>query len=218
MRVKVEAKVLMTQIIPNVQKEYREEWKIPEDHQSVGIISCDNEEVMFLALDDATKKANVEVFHASRTYAGATASWSKYGGGNIAMISGPKVQDVKSGLSYAAEYIKRKCGCYKVSEDSDVFYYADWVSRAGKYFQEKYGIPADTAYAYLYSTPVESTYALDFAMKAGDTQLVAMSEIPTRSNTVGAILSGTEAACRSAVEAYANAIERMAARPLELEV
>ena len=55
-------------------------------------------------------------------------------------------------------------------------------------------------------------------MKASNTSLAEVSDIVTRGNRIGAILTGTESACKAAVEAYSNAIERFAADPMNPEV
>ena len=60
---RVNSHVTMQKVIPQADKKYRELWKIPEDHQSVGLISCDVEDVMDFALDDASKKARIQVLH-----------------------------------------------------------------------------------------------------------------------------------------------------------
>ena len=75
MRKRIPSHVTMEQIVPHVTERYRKVWGIPEEHQSVGFISCDNEDVMWLAVDDATKKAKIEVVHAESVYGGVEYSW-----------------------------------------------------------------------------------------------------------------------------------------------
>ena len=218
MRQKSEAHISVQKLIPNVNPQYRQEWNLPEDHESAGLISCDNEDVLILALDDATKKDRIHVVHVEKSYVGGTRLLGEFEHACNAIISGPKVQDVKSGLSHIREYVEKKCAHYTVGDSPCVNWYADWVPRAGKYMQERLGISGDTSYCYLYSTPMESTYAMDAAMKASNTSLAEISNIVTRDNRIGVILTGTESACRAATEAYSNAIERFAASPLNPEV
>ena len=218
MRQKIKARLTVQKIIPNVNPQYRKEWKLPELHESAGLVSCDNEDVLILALDDATKKADIRVAHVRKSFVGGTRELGKFTDAATAIISGPKVQDVKSGLSHIREYVERKCAHYTTGTAPSVNWYADWTPRAGKYMQERLGIDEGTAYCYLYSTPMESIYAMDAAMKASNTTLAEISDLVTRDNRVGVILTGTESACRAAVESYSNAIERFAANPLNPEV
>ena len=99
------------------------------------------------------------------------------------------------------------------SADNDV----DYVPRIGKYYQESLGLSEGTSIAYLVSAPVESMYGLDKALKAADVKIAELSEIPSRVNTGGAIVYGTESACRSAVEAFAEGVEYCAFHPMDIE-
>ena len=218
MRQPISAHTNIQKLIPNVSPKYREQLDIPEDHESVGLISCDNEEVLNLALDDATKKARIRVSHVQSAYVGGRNSANIFKDASMAIISGPKVQDVKSGLSHIEDYVNRHCCHYASQSDPEITYYAAWTPRAGLYMRDRLGVPEGTAYCLLSSTPMESTYALDAAMKASNTELAEMSEIFTSDNKIFAFLTGTESACRSAVEAYCAAIDRFAANPMTLEV
>ena len=82
---------------------------------------------------------------------------------------------------------------------------------------KKLGIAEGTSLAYLVSTPVESTYALDKALKASQTKIAEMFYPPTRVNTGGGVLVGTESACRAAVQTFAEAVEYCAFHPMEVE-
>ena len=217
MKRRVQSKVTMQKVVPHVTDRYRKLWEIPETHRSVGFIACDNEDVMWLALDDATKKAKIEIVHAETVYGGVDYSWSRYGGEITAVLSGENVSDVQNGLRYTKEYIENKAAIYMLDEEGTLGYYADWIPRAGHYYQKKLGIAEGTSLAYLVSTPVESTYALDKALKASQTKIAEMFYPPTRVNTGGGVLVGTESACRAAVQAFAEAVEYCAFHPMEVE-
>ena len=93
----------------------------------------------------------------------------------------------------------------------------DYVPRIGKYYQESLGLSEGTSIAYLVSASVESMYGLDKALKAADVKIAELSEIPSRVNTGGAIVYGTDSACRSAVEAFAEGVEYCAFHPMDIE-
>ena len=59
MRRRIDAHVVMEKIIPRITEEYRKLYDIPEDHESMAVFSADCEDVMWLAVDDATKKAKI---------------------------------------------------------------------------------------------------------------------------------------------------------------
>ena len=98
--VKMETHMLSQKVIANVTPEFARVYNIPEGHTSGGFFSADNDDIGYLAVDDASKKANIKLIHAETYYGGTTCSWSKYGGSVFVLFSGPKVEDVKSGLRY----------------------------------------------------------------------------------------------------------------------
>ena len=207
MKRRIDAHVVMEKLVPRITEEYRKIYDIPENHESMAIFSADCEDVMWLAVDDATKKAKIKVIQIETVY----------GGEITAIISGEKVADVKSGLQYAKDYIENKSGNYSLNEEGTLGYYVDYVPRIGKYYQESLGLSEGTSIAYLVSAPVESMYGLDKALKAADVKIAELSEIPSRVNTGGAIVYGTESACRSAVEAFAEGVEYCAFHPMDIE-
>ena len=206
MKRRIDAHVVMEKLVPRITEEYRKIYDIPENHESMAIFSADCEDVMWLAVDDATKKAKIKVIQIETVYGGVDYSWSRYGGEITAIISGEKVADVKSGLQYAKDYIENKSGNYSLNEEGTLGYYV-----------ESLGLSEGTSIAYLVSAPVESMYGLDKALKAADVKIAELSEIPSRVNTGGAIVYGTESACRSAVEAFAEGVEYCAFHPMDIE-
>ena len=213
---RVASHVTMQKVIPQVDDRYRELWNIPEDHESVGLIACDIEDVMEFALDNASLNAPIKVLHVETVYGGVDYSWSRFGGEITAVISGPKVEDVRSGLSYTKEYIERKCGAYIIDDDESLGYYVDCLARIGRFNQERYGLPEGTSLALLVASPVEAAYGLDKALKASDTKVIEISDFPSRVNTGGAVLYGSEASCKSAVQAFAEAVQYCYAHPMDL--
>ena len=127
MKRRIDAHVVMEKLVPRITEEYRKIYDIPENHESMAIFSADCEDVMWLAVDDATKKAKIKVIQIETVYGGVDYSWSRYGGEITAIISGEKVADVKSGLQYAKDYIENKSGNYSLNEEGTLGYYVDYV-------------------------------------------------------------------------------------------
>ena len=61
MKRRIDAHVVMEKLVPRITEEYRKIYDIPENHESLAIFSADCEDVMWLAVDDATKKAKIKV-------------------------------------------------------------------------------------------------------------------------------------------------------------
>ena len=68
--VKMETHMLSQKVIANVTPEFARVYNIPEGHTSVGFFSADNDDIGYLAVDDASKKANIKLIHAETYYGG----------------------------------------------------------------------------------------------------------------------------------------------------
>lgn len=213
---KMKVNMLSQKVMANVSPEFAKAYNLPEDHRNVAIFSTDNDDVGYLAVDDASKKANIKVIHGETFYGGNMCSWSKYGGGVFILFSGPKIQDVKSGLAYVKDYIENKSGLYNFDGDDGTAFYAECVPKVGKYMSEKYNIPEGSAYAYLVGGPIETNYALDKALKASETQIAYYWMPPSHANSSGALLYGTESACKAATRAFVDALRYAIENPMNI--
>ena len=202
--VKMETHMLSQKVIANVTAEFARVYNIPEGHTSVGFFSTDNDDIGYLAVDDASKKANIKLIHAQTYYGGSICSWSKYGGSVFVLFSGPKVEDVKSGLRYIKDFIENHSELCNFDGDEGTAFYAQTIPRPGE------------SYAYLVGGPIETNYALDKALKAGNTRVARYWYPPSHANSSGAVLAGTESACRAATTAFIEALEYAIKNPLEI--
>ena len=58
---RLKANVLAVRLIPNVDSDMAKELGLPNEHRSIGILTADCDDVTYTALDEATKKAVVDV-------------------------------------------------------------------------------------------------------------------------------------------------------------
>ena len=209
----IRAKVLSIKMIPNVNDEMAKELKLDPAHRSIGLFTCDIDDVAYTALDEATKKAEVKVAYAKSFYGGAANANSKLAGEFIGMLSGPSPAEVKSGLNAAIECISHDAAFYCANEDGSIPYYAHCVSRTGSYLSKTAGIAEGESLAYLIAPPLEAMYALDAAMKAADVRMAAFFGPPSETNFGGGLLTGSQSACKAACDAFAEAVMAVADNP-----
>ncbi|MDM0711721.1 BMC domain-containing protein, partial [Clostridium perfringens] len=57
-------------------------------------------------------------------------------------------------------------------------------------------------------------YALDAALKAADVEMCEFFAPPTETNFAGALLTGSQSACKAACDAFAEAVQSVASNPL----
>lgn len=214
--IKMKTNMLSQKLIANVSPALAKAYHLPEGHQAMAFFSTDNDDVAYLAADDASKKANIKVIHIETFYGGQTCSWSKYGGSVFALISGPKVSDVKSGLTYIRDFIECKSALCNFDGDEGTAFYAQCIPKSGKYFKEFCNIEEGSAYAYLVGGPIETNYALDKALKAGKTEIAKYWYPPSHANSSGAVLVGKESACKAATQAFIEALQFATEHPMDI--
>lgn len=214
--VKIPTRITGQKILANVSEEYARSFGLPDNHRCVGFYMCSNDDVAYLSADDATKKARIKVIHA-QTYFGGNcyAEASRTGTGYI-MFSAEKIQDIKSAMSYIQDFVANQSALYRLDGDTGLAYYAQTIARTGSFFEEWCHVPKGMAYSYLVGAPVETGYALDQAMKAGSTKLGRFWPAPTHANSLGALLYGTESACKAATAAFIEAVDVCSKKPMEL--
>ncbi len=210
----LKASVLAAKIIPNASPEVLKDFdNIPENYKSLALITADSDDVTYTALDEATKKADVVVVYAKSFYGGAANANTKLAGEIIGILAGPNPAEVKSGLDAAIDMIENGAYFVSANDDDSICYYAHCISRTGSYLSEGAGIPEGEALAYLIAPPLEAMYGVDAALKAADVKMCVLYAPPSETNFGGALLTGTQSACKSACDAFATAVEYVAENP-----
>lgn len=210
----VRTKVLSVKMIPNADGMLREALGLKAEERSLGLITTDCDDVSYAALDEATKKAEVRVAYARSMYAGAANASTKLAGEFIGILAGRNPAEVRSGLEAASAYIERDASFYSANGDDSIVYFAHCISRTGTYLSEAAGVPEGTAMAYLIAPPIEAIVGLDAALKAAQVEMKIFYGPPSETNFAGGLLTGDQAACKAACEAFAEAVNKIADDPL----
>ncbi len=210
----IRTNVLSVRIIPNVNSDMAKELKLKSEHRSLGIITTDCDDVGYSALDEATKKADVEVVYAKSLYAGSANANTKLAGEFVGILSAQDPEEVKSGIYALVDYIEKNACFYSANDDNSIVYYAQCISKTGSYLSKIAGINEGEAIAYLIAPPLEAIYALDNAIKAADVKMVQFYGPPTETNFAGGLLTGSQSACKAACEAFRDAVITVADNPI----
>ena len=183
----------------------------PKGYPSLAMLTTDCDDATYIALDEATKAAEVEVAYGRSFYAGAANASAPNAGEVIGILAGRTPGAVRSGMEAALSTLQR----VGFEEVNDVPYLAHTVSSVGSYLAKEAGVRPGTALAYLIAPPLEGMYAMDAALKAADVKLCKLYAPPSETNFGGGLLSGTQSACDAACRAFADAVAEVAARPVE---
>ncbi|MHC1748739.1 MAG: ethanolamine utilization microcompartment protein EutL [Cellulosilyticaceae bacterium] len=206
--------ILGIKIISNVSPEMAKKLEIDSRFKSLGMITADCDDVTYTALDEATKAADVEVVYARSMYAGAANASTKLAGEVIGILAGTSPEEVRSGINAVVNFMENGSHFVSANEDDSIAYYAHCVSRTGTYLSKVAGIPEGNALAYLVAPPLEAMYAIDVALKAADVEMAEFFGPPTETNFAGALLTGSQSACKAACDAFADAVKYVAENPV----
>ena len=205
--------ILGIKIISNISPEMAQKLELKSHHKSLGLITADCDDVTYTALDEATKASEVDVVYAKSMYAGAANASTKLAGEVLGIIAGPSPAEVRSGLNAVVDFLEYGATFISANDDDSIAYYAHCVSRTGTYLSEVAGIREGEALAYLVAPPLEAMYALYAAMKAADVKMCELFAPPTETNFGGALLTGSQSACKAACDAFAEAVKSVADNP-----
>ncbi len=179
---------------------------------SLGLMTCDQDDSLYAALDHATKFADVEVVFAKSFYAGASHASGPYSGEILGILAGAEPDSVSIGLHAAITALEQDI-CFYELEGGGPAFFPHVIAETGRYLSAQAGIAPGAPLAYLIAPPMEAAVGIDAALKAADVRMVRCFPPPTETNFAGAWLTGELHALQAAARAFAEAVLDVAARP-----
>ncbi len=205
----IPVKVLAVRYLAGADEKLCRELGAPKGYRALGMLTTDCDDATYIALDEATKAADVVVCYGRSFYAGAADASTPNAGEVIGILAGPTPGAVRSGMEAALSALER----IGFEEVHGVPYLAHTVSSSGSYLSGEAGVREGSALAYLIAPPLESMYAMDAALKSADVVLCKLFTPPSETNFGGGLLSGTRSACAAACAAFAEAVAEVARKP-----
>ena len=185
----------------------------PEKHTALGLVTCDQDDAMYVALDEATKQARVDVIFAKSFYAGAAHASGRLSGEILGVIGASDPESIEHGLDALVRCLMHDACFYDADGKRTVTVFPHVISSLGEYLSKEAGLAVGTPMAYLVAPPIEATIGLDAALKAAEVRAVKLTPPPTETNFACAWLTGTLDACEAAAVAYAAAVVDVASAP-----
>ncbi len=211
---RIRPNVCAVRLIASVQADFKKKLGLPDHFNSVGLLTADSDDVTYIAADEATKHAEVEVISGRSLYAGAAHGPSSTAGEVLIIFGGPTPAEVRSGLEAAIATIEGGPAFQWANAEHSVAFLAHLVSRTGSYLSKVAGTQPGGSLAYLIAPPLEAAYGIDAALKAANVELATYIPAPSETNYSGAFLSGDQAACNAACAAFRDAVVQIAGAPL----
>ena len=203
-------KVLAVRYLANASPALCKALGAPKGYPSLAMLTTDSDDATYIALDAATKAADVKVCYGRSFYAGAANASTPNAGEVIGILAGATPGAVRSGMEAALSTLER----VGFDQAGQAPYLAHTVSSVGSYLAKEAGVPEGSAIAYLIAPPLEAMYAMDSALKAADVKLCKLYAPPSETNFGGGLLSGTQSACDAACAAFAAAVAEVAGKPV----
>lgn len=188
----------------------------PARHRSLGLVTCDQDDSLYVAIDEATKHAAVDVVFGRSFYAGAAHGSGPLSGEVMGVVAGADPDDVAEALWVIKEHLATRV-CFQTFERAlpTTAFLAHVIGETGTYLSRVAGVAVGEPIAYLIAPPIEALVAVDAALKAAPVRLLQFLPPPSETNFSGAYLSGTLADLEAARDAFVAAIADVVGRPLE---
>jgi len=185
----------------------------PARHTALGLVTCDQDDAMYVALDEATKHAPIDVIFAKSFYAGAAHASGRLSGEILGVIAASEPEAIDAGLEAIVRCLAHDACFYDADGKGTITVFPHVIASLGDYLAAESGLAVGEPMAYLVAPPLEATIALDAALKAADVRVVRVMPPPTETNFACAWLTGTLDACEAAAVAYAAAVVDVASAP-----
>jgi len=211
----IKPNVTAMRVIANAHPDFCAQLKLPKHIRSLGLITADSDDVAYIAADEATKQAQVEVVFGRSLYAGASNTPSPTSGEVMIMLGGPNPAEVRAGLDAMMAMIEAGAAFQWANDKEDTAFLSHLVSRTGSYLSQTANIPLGDPIAYLVAPSLEATYGIDAALKAADVRLATYVPPPSETNYSAAFLTGSQAACKAACNAFTDAVLDIARNPIQ---
>ncbi len=211
----IQPSVTAVRLISSISPDFKKQLKLPAYISSIGIISADSDDVAYIAADEATKQADVEVLYGRSLYAGAAHSSSPTAGEVMIILGGKSPAEVRAGIDAMVATIEQGPKFCWANDEKTVAFLAYLVSSTGSYLSASANIKRGEALAYLIAPPVEATFGLDAALKAASVEMAMYVPPPSETNYSGGFLTGEQAACQAACHAFHDAVVDIANAPIK---
>ncbi|HEY1816330.1 MAG TPA: ethanolamine utilization microcompartment protein EutL [Kofleriaceae bacterium] len=185
----------------------------PDKHVALGLVTVDQDDPTYVALDEATKHAPVDVIFAKSFYAGSAHASGRLSGEILGVLAAADPESIDAGLAALVRCLEHDACFYAADAKASVTVFPHVIASLGEYLSREAGLSPGEPMAYLVAPPLEASIALDAALKAADVRAVKVMTPPTETNFAAAWLTGALDACEAAATAYAAAVVAVAAEP-----
>src|SRR5262249_3527034 len=185
----------------------------PARHTALGLVTVDQDDPTYVALDEATKHAPVDGIFARSFYAGSAHASGRLSGEILGVLGGGDPEPIDQALAALLRCLAHDACFYDADGKGTVTVFPHVIASLGEYLSREAGLPPGEPMAYLVAPPIEGSIALDAALNAAEVRALRLVPPPTETNFACAWLTGSLDACEAAAVAYAAAVVEVATTP-----
>lgn len=211
--VPIKPQVLAVRTIADVAPPLAASLGLPAGMNAAGFITCTSDDALYVALDEATKAAEVEVVYAKSFYAGSNHASGPLSGEVIGCFASHDIEEVQAALTACQRCLTEEAWFYAADPRGQLVFFPHVVRSTGRYLAKQAGLPVGAPLCYLIAPPVEAMIGVDAALKTGGVTMLRFFGPPTETNFAGAYLTGDLPACEAAAESFAAAVLDVARVP-----
>ncbi|MEO7732645.1 MAG: BMC domain-containing protein, partial [Kofleriaceae bacterium] len=109
----------------------------PEKHTSLGLVTCDQDDAMYVALDEATKHAQVEVIFARSFYAGAAHASGRLSGEILGVVGARDPEEIDQALDALLRCLEHDACFYDADGKRTVTVFPHVITSLGEYLSRE---------------------------------------------------------------------------------
>jgi ethanolamine utilization protein EutL len=207
-------KLLSCRLLEQIEPSLGRALGCSERHVSVGLVTCDQDDSLYAALDHATKFADVDVVYAKSFYAGSAHASGPFSGEILGALAGPNPDEVKEGLWALRQALTSRIHFVTLEGTSAPAFFPHVIEETGRYLAPLAGVPVGSPLAYLIAPPTEAMIGLDAALKSANVKLLKFFGPPTETNFAGGYLGGSVADVHAAARAFSDAVVSVIRAPM----
>ena len=211
----IKPQVLSVRTIAHVAEPLAAQLGLLAGQRAVGFITCTSDDALYVALDEGTKAARVEVVYARSFYAGSAHASGPLSGEVMGCYASHDIDEVHYALAACQRCLAEEAYFYAADGRAELVFFPHVVRSTGRYLSALAGISPGAPLAYLIAPPIEAMIGVDAALKVGGVELRKFFGPPTETNFAGAYLAGDLPSCEAAAEAFAVAVIDVARSPLD---
>jgi ethanolamine utilization protein EutL len=212
----IKPRALAVRVIPRVAADLAERLGLGPEQTALGVITSTSDDALFVALDEGTKAAAVDVVYARSFYAGAANASGPLSGEAIGVLAAATPVEIESGLQATLRYLETRAWFYAADDAGTLAFFPHVVPAAGRHLARLAGVAPGSALAYLIAPPIEALLGLDAALKVAAVRLQTFYGPPSETNFGGGLLTGDQTACEAAARAFQDTVLDLARHPIRL--